>query len=456
MKVFKEPEVPTDQLLLLPPNVEDFVPMDAPVRVLSEIVDLLDCSSLQEAYPGGGAPAYDPIVLFKGLVFGDSQGVRSSRQLARAFEHDLRFMYLARMSKPSYRTICRFRCANQKAIEELFLQTVLFARRLKLALLDHVSVDGTKLDAAGSKRQYFTTESVEAGLAKLAEKIAQIMANMAANDAREDLEYGEGPDDGIPDALRNLLERKARLEQAKAEMEARGLGAIILTDPDSRMMKTNAGPRPAFNAQAVVDAQAQIIVAADVTLDAADAHQLRPMLEQVEKTLGEMPDQVTADGGYWSKDSLDFVEERNVDAYIAPGGCTENTLEGWTYDASADTYTSPDGDIYRFSCIRTSHGRASRVYHCRRTRKQKWVAVDAAQIIRMREKVRSVEGRAIYRLRQIIVEPVFGHIKGAFGLRKLLMRGLSGARFEYLLACITHNLGKIMQSWPAGGSWQAA
>jgi transposase len=449
MKVFREPVVPQDQLMLLPPSIDDLMAEDEPVRAISEIIDVLDCSCLRQPYGGGGAPAYDPVMLFKAMVFGLSQGLRSSRELADSFRHDTRFIYLARLSHPSYRTICRFRRQNEGAIGTLLVETVLLAQEMGLVLLEHVSVDGTKIEAAGSKREYYTEDSLNEQMSRIAQKIADILAQMEQNDARDESRYGDDLDVGLPEALRKLQDRRAHLERVKAEMEARGLRALIRTDPESRMMKTKGGTRPCVNGQAAVDARSQIILAAEVVQTASDAHQLRPMLDRVEQTLGELPQTVTADGGYWSKDSLDYADERQLDAYIAPGGHKEDALEGWTYEPSTDTYRSAQGDVYRFLCIRRSHGRAYRVYQSRKPRRQKWVALDTDQMARMREKVRSAAGRAIYKLRQVIVEPVFGHLKGAFRLRRLLLRGLSGARFEFFLACITHNLGKIIGSWAA-------
>ena len=443
MKIFKEPAVPEDQLLLLPPNVADFVAEDAAVRIFSELVDQLDCSALRDRHKGGGAPAYDPVMLFKVLVFGLSEGIRSSRRLARCLTYDVRFMYLVRMSRPDFRTIARFRKSREEAIAVLFRETVLLAKGMGLVLLEHGSVDGTKLVSQASRRRYIRADELEASLTKLDDRIAQLLREMAETDAAEDLEHGDGPGDGVPDELRNLEERKKRLQQAKADLASQGTKAVVTTDPESRLMKTGDGLRPSYNAQAVVDSNVQIIVAADVTQEAVDARQLRPMLERVKSTMEELPKQVTADGGYWSKDSLDYTQEQNLDAYIAPAGTKENKLAGWTYDKDRDVLLSPNEEEYVYSTKRVNRGRTYRGYRCRKTRHLKWINNDADQIMRMRGKVATQEGKAIYRKRQTIVEPVFGHIKGPLGLQKLLLRGLTGARIEYLLACIAHNLGKM-------------
>ncbi len=444
IKIFKEPFIPEDQLLLLPPNVADFVAEDAKVRILSELADELDLSPLRSAFKGGGAPAYDPVMLFKVLIYGLSVGIRSSRQLALALTFDMRFMYLARLSRPDFRTICRFRRSHEEVIAKLFIETVLLAKRMGLVLMEHASVDGTKLHADASRRSYRKADKLEEDLSKIELRIKELLGEMEETDKAEDLEHGDGPGDGIPDELRNLGERKKRLEQAKVDMASQGTDAIVMTDPDSRMMKTTEGLGPSYNAQAVVDSGIQIIVAAAVTQDQADAAQLRPMLEQVKSTMDELPEQVTADGGYWSKDSLEYAEKEEPDVYIAPAGNKKDNLAGWEYDKERDVLISPDGEEYVFSTTRLWRGHTYRGYRYRKTKHLKWMNNDAAQINRMREKVASPAGKAIYSRRKVIVEPVFGHIKGPYGLRKLLLSGLSGAKIEYLLACITHNLGKMV------------
>src|SRR5258708_31557097 len=189
------------------------------------------------------------------------------------------------------------------------METVLLAKQMGLVLMEHASVDGTKLHADASRRSYRKADKLEEDLSKIELRIKELLGEMEDTDTAEDLEHGDGPGDGIPEELRNLKERKKRLEQAKVDMESQGTDAIVMTDPDSRMMKTTEGLGPSYNAQAVVDSGIQIIVAAAVTQDQADAAQLRPMLEQVKSTMDELPEQVTADGGYWSKDSLEISGE---------------------------------------------------------------------------------------------------------------------------------------------------
>lgn len=470
-KVFKTPAVPVDQLLLLPPNVADLVPEDGLARILSELVDRLDCRALVEPYKGGGPPAYDPVMMFKVLVFGCTEGIRSSRRLARALTYDVRFMYLARMSTPDFRTIARFRRTHEKAIAQLFAETVLLANQMGLVLLEFTAVDGTKLEAQGSRRNYRHSDELDADLARTKERIAQILSELEKADTLEEQQdnvSGDGNSndsngsngngssgslDDIPEELRTLQARKARLDELKAELQSqqetqrandvKEVSALVTTDPDSRMMMTTNGIRPCFNAQMVVDGAAQIVMAADVTQQVTDSRQLKPMLDQLQDTIGRLPDQVAADAGYWSKTNLDYSQSQRLNAYIAPAGTKTDNMAGWKYIAERDVWLCPEGGEHLFLSTRERYGRTYRLYRKAGTKKPKWVNDDNEQMTRMRAKVASPDGKAAYKRRQVVVEPVFGHIKGSYGLRRLLLRGKSGAKIEFLLACIAHNLGKI-------------
>src|SRR5262249_43652308 len=148
----------------------------------------------------------DPVMLFKVLVFGISDGIRSSRRLARSLTRDMHYMYLSRMSTPDFRTICRFRRTNEEAIVRLFSQTVVLARGMGLVLLEHSSVDGTKIRSQASMRTYRRADEVEASLARLDQRIVELLRQMDQADEEEDREFGDGPGDGIPDELRDAKE----------------------------------------------------------------------------------------------------------------------------------------------------------------------------------------------------------------------------------------------------------
>jgi transposase len=452
MKRFRDPVVAREQVFLLPPAVNDFVPPNAPVRILSEIVDQLDCSALYARYQGGGAPAYEPRMMLKVLLFGYSQGLRSSRKLSQALEYDLRFIFLAEMSRPDFHTLCRFRRDNEAAIVSLFVETVRLAKRMGLVLLKHAAIDGTKVEANVARRRVVDGEQIErriGAIEAIEEEIHSILREAEAADSSEDDDHGSSRGDEVPEELNDLRARKERLERARKLLAQEGGKTVATTDPESRLMRTRVGCRAAYNAQAVVDEQNQIIVAADVTQQEADNAQLPSLLDQTKANCGQLPEQVSADTGYWSTAALEYASNRKVDAYIPAAARTPRqkaVLCGWTYDPTEDVFQSDAGERMYFNRERERDGRQYRVYRkCSGGRKEVWVRSNGLLADAMRAKLASPQGRAIYQRRQQIVEPVFGHLKAVLGLRRLLLRGLNGARIEYMLACSAHNLGKIIR-----------
>jgi hypothetical protein len=188
------------------------------------------------------------------------------------------------------------------------------------------------------------------------------------------------------------------------------------TDPESRIMKDGATKsfEQCYNAQAAVCAHAQIILAAEVVQAPTDKQQLVPMLEAVEENAGRLPEQASADSGYFSTAAV-----------------TSQRVEG------VDLYVPPD---------KVKHGEA-------RQAEPEPVAEDASVIEKMRHKLRTTVGRQIYGRRKAVVEPVFGQIKEARGFRRFSFRGLKQVQAEWSLVCLTHNLLKLFR---AGGLTEPA
>ena len=312
MKLFREPVSSPDQLFLLPLCVDDFVAKDASVRIISEAIDTLDCSVLYAKYLGMGAPSYDPKMMFKLLVFGYREGIRSSRRLDAACGHDMRFMFLAQMSRPDFRTLARFRRSNEKEIETLFVQTVLLCMKVGMVLLEHVAVDGTKIEANVSGRATFNSERLEKEIANIETKITTILKEAEETDALEDEKHGDSGADDPPDGLKTMNDRKKTLEAARDSLKETGHKSVAVTDTQSRLMKTRSGNRPAYNAQAVVDNAYQVIIAASVTQDTFDSKQFAPMLEQAIANTGDLPCQTSADKGYYSVAALEYCEKMGL------------------------------------------------------------------------------------------------------------------------------------------------
>src|SRR5215472_3181381 len=191
------------------------------------------------------------------------------------------------------------------------------------------------------------------------------------------------------------------------------------TDPESRIMKGKDGFVQAYNGQIAVDAQAQIIVAQDVTQCAVDRGQLIPMVDAVAANLGRKPEQASADSGYCSEANLEGMEQRNIDAYVATGRA-KHAIESEAGEEVAAT---------------TATDAASSTQD----------APAPTRVEAMREKIKSGGHASPYRLRKQLPEPVFGQIKQARGFRQFLMRGINKVRAEFALVCTAHNLLKLAQ-----------
>ena len=415
-------------------------------------------------YEGKGAPAYPTKVMLKIIIFGMLNRVRSCRQLVDACRYDVRFMVMAGKLTPTKSTFCNFVIRHRGHIKDLFKSTVLTCQELSLIGSDSFSVDGTKIEAdVSGKATYSKTrqEKEAQDLEATAERLVKELE--ALNNENTDL-FG----DTIPAELRDKSARQIQIQKAMASVKAKQRrnedakkalentddSSVAATDLDSRLMKTKGGNRPAYNAQAVVDAENQVIVAAEVSRDINDTKLLAPMLEQAVGNTGEKPRAVCADTGYAGEDAIRYATENGLDAYIPnPKGKAE--LLKFTYDEVKDELsgcTSETQDkVFRFCKAREREGRRYRVYigptsDGKKYPKEMWFAVKEPDskseiavifkfLVTMQAKLKSPEGKAVYSKRQSTVEPVFGHIKWVFGLKRFQRRGIDNIRAEYLFAC---------------------
>jgi transposase len=449
-----------EQVLLLSPVLSEWLPEGHLAHFVSDLVEsgALDLSAIYADYgEERGYPPYDPRLMVKLLVYGYATGVVSSRKLERATCEDVAVRILCADQHPDYRSIARFRARHLEALGELFVQALRLCKRAKLVGLGTLALDGTKLRANASRHKAMSYERMVKAEAQLEAEIAAIRANVRALlaeaqavDAEEDERYG--PDrrgDELPEELRRREQRLERIREAKealeaeaaeretarrAELEAQGKrpraprdgrdpsapkpGAQRnFTDPESRIMKISDGAfHQCYNAQAITDATAQVIVACDVSDEAPDARQLEPALDQLACNLdalgAELPEEATlsADAGYFSEDNIRITSERGLDPHIATG----------RFKHSEPQPPAPRGPVPRNA-----------------TPKQ-----------RMARKLKTKRGRAVYSRRKTIVEPVFGQIDTVQNGRRLLLRGKAAARAQWRFHCTIHNLLKLHR---AGG-----
>jgi transposase len=430
-----------NQLLLFPPSPLDWLPCDHPVHFINEVVEELDLSAIINDYQEKrGQPPYHPVMMVKILVYGYWRGIRSSRRLERALYEDVGFRYLSANQQPDFWTIAAFRRRHHKALGELFVQTVRLAKKAGLLTLEHVAVDGTKIKANASKHSAMSYGYMEKEEERLRQEVEQYLKEAEELDRLEDERSGpQSRGYELPEHLRHPAKRLEAIRKAKAELEAEaGRKAeekhkpevekekrtpkraeqpkpsprtqYNFTDPDSRiMLSSDKSFIQAYNAQAAVDAQSQIIVAADLTNQAADAPHLLPLVEQVEENLSQRPREVSADAGYFSEANIMELGHVGVEAFIPPDKVKHSQ---WR------TAEAPKGRIPKNATVRK----------------------------RMRRKLKTKRGRARYKLRQTTVEPVFGQIKQGRGLGQFLLRGLEKVRSSWRFDCAVHNLIKLFRA----------
>lgn len=445
MKRFKAYD--THQSYLLPPSPREWLPADHLAYFIDNVVDQLDLCEVFANYEGTkGQPPYHPQMMVKVWLYGYCVGIRSSRRLERALHEDVGFRMLSGNQQPDYWTLSEFRRRHLGALRGLFLQTVRLAQRAKLVKLGQVAIDGTKLKANASKHKAMSYSRMEKEEKRLREEIRRYFEEVETTDRAEDERYGSKRGDELPEHLKTEKERldvirnamaqleeearqKAAAEQQKRQEKANKEGRTYhprkdpkdakpapkaqrnFTDPDSRIMK-NADKAfiQGYNAQAAVDVDSQIIVAAQLSNQAADGPHLVGMVEQVEQSTGRRPQEVLADAGYFSEDNVTTLRKRGMSVLIPPERVRRRQ---WRERCTPPTSPPPK---------------------------------DASVSEWMRYRLKLPENRERYRKREQSVEPVFGQIKQARGLRQFLLRGLDKVSAMWQLECAAHNLLKLYRA----------
>lgn len=462
-----------DQLLFLPPSLDELIVEDSLVRVVSEVIEQLDLSVLYSRAGSGGRPPYHPKVLLKVLFFAYSAGTPSSRKIAQKLKQDVHFMWLAGMETPDFRTISDFRKNNIDLLKEFFKQIVLYCIELGLVSVGHISIDGTKIKASASKKQSKDADQLQKSISKLEAEISELMAKAEQTDKDEDKKFGKNKSgDELPKKIKKKENRLTRLEQAKEHLEKHGLNKINVTDFDSRFMRTTTHKQVSYNAQTSVDSDNQVIVANDVTTEANDYHQFIPLFEQTKENTKKEPKKGSADCGYANHYNYKYIRDKKLNIYLPPDAETldeksseeksqnQYKKENFKYDSINNLYVCPEGRNLNFFCNTQEKGVKGKRYLCSgcsncsaheqclsKSNKSKKRSLQIYEtddfVTKMREKLKSPEGKAIYDKRKTTVEPPFGNIKYNLGFTNFSLRGHEKVRGEFNLMCISHNLNKI-------------
>jgi transposase len=476
-----------DQPYLLPPSLRDWLAEEHLAWFILDVVSQLDLGPVEAAIQGKdarGQRPYHPAMMVALLIYAYCTKVYSSRRIERACHEDVAFRVITGNAQPYFTTINEFRRVYREHLGDLFVEVLKLCRRAGLVKLRHVAIDGTKVKANASKHKAMSYKRMLSEERRLREEVERLLGEADAADAAEDERYGEGMGgDELPAELRRRESRLERIRQAKAELEAEarrarakalreqaegmddtaeshpdehtrrrlrtraansraraeeldppedeppgggcGGGGELprkptqatpeglpcedaqrnFTDPDSSIMRGADGFIQAYNAQLAVDESHQVIVACAVTDQPPDNANFEPMLERVRHHLGEAPCHASGDAGYWHPEVEARAQALGTTAWVA----TE----------------------------RVRHGEVGRAGNTGE------VPANLEPRARMRFRLDTPEGRALYARRKAVVEPVNGQIKHARGFRQFSVRGLPAVDAEWAFVSLCHNVLKL-------------
>jgi hypothetical protein len=379
------------------------------------------------------------------LLYAYVTGTPSSRQIERKCVEDVAYRVISADQKPDHATIAEFRKVHLEALAKLFMQVLKLCQRAGMVKLGHVALDGTKIKANASKHKAMSYERMVKKEEQLKREIDELMSQAEQTDETEDRQYGKGKrGDELPPALARRESRLKMIQEAKAaleaearevaehkrqerqelEQEAQKQGRKVggkppeiteqprpkaqrnFTDPESRIMKNGEKAYiQGYNAQAAVDHEHQVVVACDVTNQAADAPHLEGMVEQVEANTGGKPRELSADAGYFSEQNVRALEDKQIEPLVA----AQRIKHG-------ESPPAPRGRIPQQAGVKE----------------------------RMIRKLQTQAGREAYALRKVTVEPVFGQTRTR-GLIRFWLRGVRKVKAEWALWCTGHNLLKLFR-----------
>jgi transposase len=452
-----------------------------------------------------GAPAYDPAILLKIILYAYSRGITSSRKIAECCRENIIFMALSADTQPHFTTIADFISTLDQEIVRLFLEVLLICDEMNLIGKDMFAVDGCKMPSNASKEWSGTKEELKHKKEKMEKAVRQIMKRHREMDAGEkDSEIIEQEEQYAETLKENAkkIRKFLRENDDKPGKTGKPIKSNI-TDNESAKIKTSHGVIQGYNGVAVVDDKHQVIVHAEAFGAAQEHDLLEPMIEGTKENFEEIGDKdvfdkakLVADSGYHTEANMQMVMEAGIDAYIPDTHFRkrdprfanmdrykektrneQRELNGTKllYHPREFTVTDdkkycicPEGKRLYFQANVIINGYHAMKFHGRKTECRVCEArakclkypdrTEARQVCifdgrteeqvrsfskRMRQKIDSIKGRLIYSRRLGTAEPPFAHIRSALGLDRFTLRGKRKVNTQWLLYCIVHNLTKV-------------
>ena len=495
------------QYLLLPPSLDELVPENHMVRVVDAVIDRLDISDILSTYRGGGNSAFNPKMMLKVLVFAYLSNVYSSRRIEELLKRDIYFMWLAGMKRPDFRTINYYRGKRLKeGFDAVFTQVVRLLHEEGFVSLKVQYIDGTKIESVANKYTFVWRGSVEKYDARLKAKTEALLRQIEQNHAIENQE-NPVPEELTAEEVTKRVERikekvdadnlgkeerKAlkqietdsvpRMNRYRGQLETMGpRNSYSKTDPDATFMRMkedamlNGQLKPGYNVQ--ISTENQFITNFGIYQRPTDTLTMISYLESFKARYGMQSEEIVADSGYGSEENYDYMFSNGMTPYVKYNMFHVEQRRGYRnnpfrvsnlfYNPDDDFYVCPMGQKLKFirqekRYTASGYQQTVSVYRagrcegcplrgqCHKSKRDRQIEVNHTlddYKARARELLTSEQGIKHRSNRPIEPEAVFGQIKECGRFRRLRLKGLTGAKIDFGLKALAHNLRKLAQSW---------
>jgi transposase len=436
-------------------SLDEMVDTEHIVRIIDRFIEVVDLTELgfKNTTPAAmGRPSYSPAHLAKLYLFGYESAVRSSRKLERLCHESIPALWLLDGLAPDFKTIADFRKDNTGALGALFYEFASFLDSAGLYGKRLAAIDGTKIKASNSRKSNFTKKKLAKHIAYHTEKMQAYLGELEAADDEETCTRAQ-------EGITHCTERLAVLEGYQERLDEVEDTQLSLVDPDARLMVSKSGVEMAYNVQAVVDAKHHLVADFATTTNPTDHGQLAHMAQATQETMRKRDIRFVADKGYYSGADLKACEDGGIDVVVArqnkPGEASAQkgaySADKFSYDAQTDSYTCPAGNL--LTCRSKPTSKLKR-YHNKRACKTcpdrsaclsknssyRYLRRDGNTAVLDRAATKYADNTADYRLRQQIVEHVFGTIKRTMGGGYFLVRTQERVNAESALLFLCYNM----------------
>ena len=495
------------QNLLLPPSLDELVPENHMVRVVDAVIDRLDISDILSTYRGGGNSAFNPKMMLKVLVFAYLSNVYSSRRIEELLKRDIYFMWLAGMKRPDFRTINYYRGKRLKVgFDTVFTQVVRLLHEEGFVSLKVQYIDGTKIESVANKYTFVWRGSVEKYDARLKAKTEALLRQIEQNHAIENQE-NPVPEELTAEEVTKRVERikekvdadnlgkeerKAlkqietdsvpRMNRYREQLETMGSrNSYSKTDPDATFMRMkedamlNGQLKPGYNVQ--ISTENQFITNFGIYQRPTDTLTMISYLETFKARYGMQSEEIVADSGYGSEENYEYMFSNGMTPYVKYNMFHVEQRRGYRnnpfrvsnlfYNPDDDFYVCPMGQKLKFirqekRYTASGYQQTVSVYRacrcegcplrgqCHKSKRDRQIEVNHTlddYKARARELLTSEQGIKHRSNRPIEPEAVFGQIKECGRFRRLRLKGLTGAKIDFGLKALAHNLRKLAQAW---------